>query len=135
MNIQFLASTKGGRELHKTYRDIVSLLEKYGTVHGKHLTETSLTVHGETSLSSTAILDREIATLAHADLIVAEVTTPSLGVGYLIAIAVEKKKQVLCFYQGEHTDKLSAIIRGNDAIQLHLYKTREDIQHILETEI
>ena len=130
MQIHFMASTKGGRELQSTYKKIITVLEKHGTVHGKHLADSELTTHGETSLSSENILDRELTELGQAGTIVAEVTTPSLGVGYLISQAVSKEKNVICLYSGSNTDKLSAIIKGNSKIKIFTYKNESDLEKI-----
>lgn len=135
MNIHFIASTKGGRQLQAAYSEIVSLLETHGYVHGKQLSDPSLTSHGESALSSEAILDRELTELEQADVIVAEVTTPSLGVGYMIGKAEEKSKTIIALYQGDHLDKLSAMIRGNDNLSVHLYKTKEDLGEIFSKEL
>ena len=46
--------------------------------------------------------------------VVAEVTVPSLGVGYEIGRAVAMGKQVLCLYRPQEGRLLSAMIRGMD---------------------
>ena len=46
--------------------------------------------------------------------VVAEVTVPSLGVGYEIGRAVAMGKQVLCLYRPQEGKLLSAMIRGMD---------------------
>ncbi len=132
MQIHFLAATKGGRELYDTYKKIISILGQYGTVHGKHLSDPNLTAHGETALSSENIFARELAEIEQADIVVAEVTTPSLGVGYLISQAVSKQKNVICLYKGNNTDKLSAIIKGNEKIKIFTYESRDNLKNIFE---
>ena len=125
-----MAATKGGRELHNTYKNIIAVLEKHGTVHGKHLAKSDLTAHGETSISSENIFDRELTELEQTDFVVAEVTTPSLGVGYLVSQAVTKEKNVICLYNGSNTDKLSAIIKGNSKIKIFSYQSEDDLEKI-----
>ena len=60
------------------------------------------------------IYTRDMALLKSADVLVAEVSTPSLGVGYEIAKAEEWRKSILCLYRKVENDKkLSTIIEGN----------------------
>ena len=86
MNIFFTGSIRGGRADQPRYSLIVKILERYGTVLSRHIQDEELSQYGETNLSAKEILERERGTLAKSDIVVAEVTTPSLGVGYLIAM-------------------------------------------------
>ena len=52
--------------------------------------------------------------LRQCSVVVAEVTVPSLGVGYEIGRAVAMGKQVLCLYRPQEGRLLSAMIRGMD---------------------
>ena len=45
---------------------------------------------------------------------VAEVTQPSLGVGYELGRAVDMGKAILCLYRPQEDKLLSAMIRGMD---------------------
>jgi hypothetical protein len=60
-----------------------SCYRSHGTVLTEHFGDPALTDAGE-SLDDRFIHDRDIAWLRQADVLVAEVTTPSLGVGYEI---------------------------------------------------
>uniref|UniRef100_A0A3B5L494 2'-deoxynucleoside 5'-phosphate N-hydrolase 1 n=1 Tax=Xiphophorus couchianus TaxID=32473 RepID=A0A3B5L494_9TELE len=60
-----------------------------------------------------AIHDRDLAWLQQSDVVVAEVTQPSLGVGYELGRAVDmKEKKVLCLFRPSSGRALSAMIRG-----------------------
>ena len=59
------------------------------------------------------IYDRDIAWLSLADVVIAEVSTPSLGVGYELGVAEALKKPILCLYRQEGKKQLSAMINGN----------------------
>ena len=52
-----------------------------------------------------------------ADAVVAEVSTPSLGVGYELGIAEKLKIPVLCLYRPIKGKRLSAMINGNEKFQ------------------
>ena len=51
--------------------------------------------------------------LQSADIVVAEVTTPSLGVGYELGIAEKLNIPVLCLYRPDKGNRLSAMVSGN----------------------
>lgn len=132
MNIFFTASVRGVRA-HKPKHDfIASVLEKYGTVLSPSSYLGTLSDYGETELSRREIFEREMDALAKSDVVVAEVTTPSLGVGYLIARATAQGKKVIALYCGEDALKLSAMITGDAGVELHLYKDERDIEAVLK---
>lgn len=53
----------------------------------------------EKSLNDTEILERDMQWLSQAQVVVAEVTQPSLGVGFEIARAITLNKPVLCLFR------------------------------------
>lgn len=131
MNIFFTGSVRGGRTSQPEYAHIVKRLEEYGTVTSRYASDETLSEYGETRLSDEEILKRELAALAACDVVIADVTTPSLGVGYLIATARKLGKRVIALYRGTDTLKLSGIIRGDAAVEVHTYETVADIDAIL----
>jgi nucleoside 2-deoxyribosyltransferase len=131
MNIFFIGSIRGGRANQPRYAHIVETLAQYGTVSSQHVSDEALSEFGETRLTGAEILERELATLATCDVVVAEVTTPSLGVGYLIGRATMQNKKVIALYNGDDTLMLSGIIKGDKQVDLHTYKTDTDIDSIL----
>ncbi len=133
--IFFIGSIRGGRINQPHYVGIVEILKQYGIVFSEHVADKSLGEYGETDLEKEEIHDRELETLGKSDIVVAEVTTPSLGVGYLISQSISLNKKVIALYNGEDTLKLSAMIKGDKNVQVHLYKTEEDIISILNSEI
>jgi|SRR3989344_6180905 len=135
MNIYFIGSIRGGRINQPNYAEIVEILKQKGNVLSRHVAEESISEHGETELSKEEIHDREIASLVKSDLVVAEVTAPSLGVGYLISEALHIGKKVIALYQGEDNLKLSAMIKGNKNIRVLTYDTLENLKAILFSEI
>ncbi|XP_076454388.1 5-hydroxymethyl-dUMP N-hydrolase-like isoform X2 [Babylonia areolata] len=67
---------------------------------------------GEVGLSDKEIHDRDMDWLKQSDVLIAECTQPSLGVGYEIGRAVDLNKKVLCLFRPESGKRLSAMIRG-----------------------
>lgn len=132
MNIFFIASIKGGRELQPHFNHIAKELENYGEVETS-VSEATMSQFGETELADTEIFEREVAALEACDAVVAEVTTPSLGVGYLIARAISLGKDVHVLYHGTDTLKLSSIIKGDQGVAVHTYSSKEEVGEILAT--
>src|SRR3989338_5360937 len=113
MKIFFAGAVRGGRANQPHYVYITDTLKQYGTVISGHVADESISEFGETELTKEEIYSREIAALETSDVVVAEVTTPSLGVGYIIGLATSLGKKVVAFYSGENTLKLSAMIKGD----------------------
>nr|XP_031544205.1 2'-deoxynucleoside 5'-phosphate N-hydrolase 1 [Vicugna pacos] len=79
--------------------------------HGA-LTHFLSTTGEEAAGSDRLIHERDLAWLQQADVVVAEVTQPSLGVGYELGRAVALSKRILCLFRPQSGRELSAMIRG-----------------------
>ena len=134
MNIYFTASIRGGRSYQREYARIVKELEKYGTVFSKHVADESLSEIGETSISNKEILERELKALELSDVVVAEVSKPAHGVGYLLGRATALEKRVIALHHGDYALKLTGIIQGDSGIEIRTYETDEDIERVLASE-
>lgn len=98
MKIYFAGSIRGGRNDKELYLKIIKLLRGYGEVLTEHIGDKNVSVLGEDGLTDEHIYNRDMAWLNESDAVVAEVTTPSLGVGYEIG-KVEGKKPVLYLFR------------------------------------
>lgn len=127
--IYFAGSIRGGRSDRALYAEIIRLLQSYGPVLTEHIASESLTERGE-DLSDPEIHDRDMDWLRSASYVVAEVTTPSLGVGYEIGRAVEMKMPVLGIFRSLDGKKISAMIAGCDSLEMREYRTIEDLKGI-----
>lgn len=79
---------------------------------GEAWTSFPSTTGEETAAGDRFIHERDLAWLQQADVVVAEVTQPSLGVGYELGRAVALNKQILCLFRPQSGRVLSAMIRG-----------------------
>ena len=120
MKIYFAASIRAGREKVTDYKKITDHLKKYGTVLTEHVADKKLTSYGSKGPSDT-IHDNDLKMLLSADVVVAEVSVPSLGVGYEIAKAEDNNKKTLCLYMNQEDKKLSAMIDGSRKIKVVKY--------------
>src|SRR5574341_1447161 len=96
MKIYFSCSLTGGRDDQPIYAAIVDWMLAQGhEVPTAHLAYPGV-MTDEATLPPEAVYARDIAWVDAADALVAEVTTPSHGVGYEIAYAACGGKSVLC---------------------------------------
>ena len=131
MKIYFAGSIRGGRDDAEIYYQIIKFLQEYGQVLTEHVGEKDLNVMGESTLSDKQIHDRDMKWLLESDLMVAEVTNPSLGVGYEIGRAIENNKKIVCLYRKLQNKKLSAMISGLIRVKNIEYNKISDlIEHL-----
>jgi len=113
MNIYFSCSLTGGRNDEVVYGAIVAhLLARGHDVPTAHLAEPTV-MDLEKIVGASEIYARDTAWIRGCDAVVAEVSTPSHGVGYEIAYALGLGKPVLCCYR--RGARVSKMITGNDS--------------------
>ncbi len=127
MKIYFAGSIRGGRADAELYRRIIAYIQKTDIVLTEHVGDLSL----EESLTDGAIYARDAAWLREADLVIAECTCPSLGVGYELAYAEAQGKPCRIFYDRSRT-RLSAMLTGNGRFRIHPYEREEEIYPVLD---
>ena len=131
MKIYFAGAIRGGREDAKIYKNIIDYLGEKGQVLTEHIGNMDLNWKGEQSRTDEDIFNRDLKWLKSADIVVAEVTTPSLGVGYELGIAEKMDLPVLCLYRKIVGESLSAMIQGNKKFNCSRYsRIGEAISHI-----
>lgn len=126
MNIYFSCSITGGRKDEAVYQAIVRSLEDEGhIVPTAHLASPEV-LSLEAIIDPVEVYERDIGWIDAAEIMIAEVSTPSHGVGYEIAYALNLGKPVLCCYL--HGKPVSKMITGNTHSQLRVqsYRTPED---------
>lgn len=126
MKIYFACSITGGRQDAAAYEALVDSLLAEG-----HEVPTALIAGADFQRlegdhdEAVDIYTRDVAWIKESDALVAEVSTPSHGVGYEISYALERGKPVLCLYrQGVSVSKM---LTGNSmpGIQVKSYATIE----------
>ncbi len=111
MKVYFSGSISGGREKEHVYLVIVELLEEMGcNVLSEHVARPELLAE-HSSDAPEVIYARDMLWLEESQMVIAEVSTPSLGVGYEICHALAIGKPVLCLF--EEGTGLSKMILGN----------------------
>jgi 2'-deoxynucleoside 5'-phosphate N-hydrolase len=106
-------------------KDQISILQKYGDVLTKHMASDNV----DLNLSDSDICQLDDDWLSQADIMIADVTNPSLGVGFMINSALSLNKPVVCFVKTG--TRLSAMINGRKNITVKNY---DDLQSF-ETQV
>lgn len=129
MNIYFSGSIAGGREKVEDYAKIVAVLKDYGNVLTTHIADPKLG-QVEKGITSEEIYQRDTNWLNQSDIVLAEITIPSMGVGYELAYAENKDIPVICMY--EKNKKVSRMITGNKNFILIPYENIEELSGIIQ---
>lgn len=128
MRIYFSCSITGGRNEEGVYQKLVETMESLGhDVLTAHLASPDV-LEMEKVVWPEEIFSRDMAWLEESDVVVAEVSTPSHGVGYEVAVGLLTGKPVFCCYQAGK--RVSMILTGNTSknMTLFIYK---DVQEAL----
>lgn len=123
--IYFACSIRGGRDDAEVYARLVEHIKTKAHVLSEIFADGTLTAQGSAGASQD-IHAKDLAWVREADGIIAEVTNPSLGVGYEIAKAEEWGKPVLALFRDDGTRRLSAMIDGSPDTQVVYYREIED---------
>lgn len=129
--VYFSGSITGGREDVPRYRRFIEALEEdghrvlAGAVAVEHVGD------GGEPLALAEIFARDIRWLDESDVVVAEVSTPSHGVGYEIAYARWSRHiPVIALYRRGRTKRCSAMISGDPGVRFLEY---EEVEPALES--
>jgi len=131
MNIYFACSITGGRQDEQVYQKLVEVLQADGHHVPTALLASPDVMPLEGVVSPHDVYTRDIAWITGCDLLLAEISTPSHGVGYEIGYALALGKRVLCLHrQGR---KISKMILGNPdpRLTVHSYTTPEQAVDLL----
>lgn len=126
MNIYVSGSIYGGTQKIDTYKLMIEELEKYGVVVDKQIADPNTIANEEFQTDEEIYQDLE-EKLIDADLVFAEVSVPSLGVGYELGFADKLGKKIIAIYDENYTKKVSTMIRGNKRIKLIPYRDINEI--------
>jgi nucleoside 2-deoxyribosyltransferase len=123
MKIYFACSITGGREFEPTYQEITrALLADGHTVPTAHLADARVKDF-EAVVHPVDVYERDVAWIRECDALVAEVSTPSHGVGYEVAYALGLGKPVLCVYREGRP--VSKMLTGNTSAHIRVQTYRE----------
>jgi 2'-deoxynucleoside 5'-phosphate N-hydrolase len=132
MNIYFACSITGGRQDELVYQKLVATLQEAGHQVPTAMLASPDVMPLEGVVSPADVYRRDTAWIRDCDFLLAEVSTPSHGVGYEIGFALSLGKRVLCLYH--RGLRVSKMILGNPHPQLtvHPYDTPEEAVLLLK---
>ncbi len=124
--IYFAGSIRGGRVDADLYRRIIQFVQQTDTVLTEHVGSSNLILNEQGRERDARIYDQDTAWLRQSDLLIAECTCPSLGVGYELAYAEHRGIPCHIFYDKTKA-QLSAMLTGNPYFHIHPYENEEQI--------
>ncbi len=131
VRIYFCGAISAGRAALPTYQHIVNLLKRLGhSVLTEHVARPDV-ADIERHLTPREVYERDLLWLRQSEAVIAEVSTPSLGVGYEIARALSMGKPTLCLFRDGL--QISRMITGNGSPGLTVasYRDEEDLNESL----
>ena len=130
--VYFAGSIRGGRADADLYKRIIQYIQREHVVLTEHVGDLSLSKTEGREDRDAAIYEQDTAWLRESDLVIAECTTPSLGVGYELAYAEAHGIPVHIFYNKSRAN-FSAMLTGNKYFHIHPYRNEEDIYPLLDS--
>jgi len=127
MHIYCAGPIRGDRSYSSYYRDVIRLVSELGHVP---LAELNLQPEVILTTEDEGIYLRDMGWLHQAHAMIAEVSAPSLGVGYEIAYALHAREiPVLCLMHCS-AENLSAMITGNleELLTTETYESIEEME-------
>jgi hypothetical protein len=118
MKVYFACSISGGRESAHLYQNIVDAIKSNGVellseLFADQSIEANKVLSVSKNMTKQDVWEWDLNWVKEADVIIAEVTQPSLGVGYEIAKAEEWKKPILTLFYEPSGKRLSSMIEGS----------------------
>ena len=130
MKVYFACSIKGGGDT-SNYQVIIESIKASGSEVLSEVFVNDAISYGGSPLPADQIYQRDINWIREADIIVAEVTNPSLGVGYELSYAEQLQKPILTLFHSKSDRKLSAMIAGNSYFENKIYSSSSDILNLV----
>lgn len=124
--IYFAGSIRGGRSLADLYQRIIEHIKRTDIVLTEHIGCKDINLLEKGRKKDSAIYNQDTAWLKESDIVIAECTNPSLGVGYELAYAESHQIPCHIFYDKGAT-QLSAMLTGNPYFQIHPYQNEEEL--------
>ncbi len=128
--VYFAGSIRGGRSDANLYRRMIEYIQKTDIVLTEHVGNPAV-IASEKDQTDCQIYDQATSWLRESDILIAECSTPSLGVGYELAYAEKFGIPCHILYNSTRTS-LSAMLSGDPYFTIHPYTTEEEVFEILD---
>lgn len=124
--VYFAGSIRGGRVDAELYKRMIAFIKTRALVLTEHVGDLSLSLFEGEPGRDRLIYEQDTAWLRECDLVIAECTCPSLGVGYELCYAEKFNKPCHVFYD-KTKGELSAMIKGNKYFTVIPYRSEEEL--------
>ncbi len=131
MKIYFTASTSVNGELSPSYKQIITYIKNHhvALTSGEQIVKKEM-LEKDKLLPSKIIFERQNKRIEESDLIIAETSKPSLGVGGEIVYALSLGKPVLALINTTFEDIISPMLVGNPSESLYIeYYDQDNLRH------
>lgn len=125
LKIYFAGSIRGGEPDREWFQQLIQYIKQYAKVMTEHSFDFSY--EDEIKKDDTGIYTTDMAWLRKSDGLIAEVTAPSLGVGYEIAKAETWGLPVILLYRESLNRAPSAILNGNKNLHMIKYNEKPEV--------
>ncbi|WP_292485024.1 nucleoside 2-deoxyribosyltransferase [Methanohalobium sp.] len=135
MKVFFSGSIRGGRDMLPVYNHICNFLYNNGfRVMSWYVVDSNLE-DTESEMSEQEVYNRDAGLIDKSDLLIAEVSVPSIGVGYEICYAISKNLPVICLYKSG--SNVSSMVLGNtyDKLIVAQYLNTDELNKIIQNSI
>lgn len=137
MKVYFACSITGGRDSAHLYQPIVDAIKESGAellseIFASDKIDAKKGVGAKRNMSKADIWKWDLDWVREADVIIAEVTQPSLGVGYEIAKAEQWNKPILALFHESSGNRLSAMIEGSPNVTTIYYSTAQEAHEAVQ---
>ena len=124
--IYFAGSIRGGRDDAALYKRMIDYMKRTNVVLTEHIGKSNMSLKAQTNVIDTHIYERDTRWLRECDMVIAECTCPSLGVGYELGYAETHGTPVFVFYNKSKAN-LSAMLNGNAHFTIVPYEVEDEI--------
>ncbi len=132
MIVYCAGAIKGDSSYQESYLDIINIVKADG--HSA-LSELNPDFKAAFPLNEKQVFQRDIKWIEKSSLMIAEISGPSLGVGFEIAYALYMREiPVLALYDAE-VEKVSAMITGGDSELLYVkqYHSKKELEELIKS--
>ena len=129
--VYFAGSIRGGRNDAQLYQELIAHINKTDHVLTEQVGDLKRSILEQGRGKDQAIYEQDTAWLIECDLVIAECTHPSLGVGYEMAYAEQYEKPVYIFYRHQECE-LSAMLAGDPYFHIQSYETKAELFRMID---
>lgn len=133
MKITFVATIKGKQQYQSEYNAIVSILTSLGaTVFHEHVTRYSQDDLDKMSDDDRVEFhDKIFHKIKDCDVVVAEGSSSSMGVGFLISSALELQKPTIFLFKGKKPTNILGFLEENEKLIVLEYRDVGELKELL----